>query len=86
MVNYSLIYLFSVLLLMTLAINNYDQILVSLGMQMNEDKGWLKDLELEDSPENRVKVANTLIFVSMIFAPLVLIFLLASKLTDSDNR
>jgi hypothetical protein len=84
--NYSLIYLFSVLLLMILAINNYDQILISLGMQMNEDKGFLKDLEVEDTPENRVKVANFLIFLSALLAPIVLLFLLATKLTDSDNR
>lgn len=84
--NYSLIYLFSVMLLISLAVSNYEQILTNLGIQMNSDKGLLSSFDLPDTTENRVKIANSLIFMSAVLAPLVLLMLLASHLTDSDRR
>ena len=82
--NYLGIYLFSVMTLMYLVVTNYENVLVSLGMQMNEDKGFLSDFDLDDTPENRVKVANTLIFISTIVAPITLVIILASKLADKE--
>lgn len=70
---------------MGLVINNYERLMISLGLTIDEDKDFMESARLEDTPKNRLKILNKLILVALIIAPVTLLYLLAAKLQDGQK-